>query len=100
MALLSCSSISLELGGRGILEDVNLEVEQAEVVGLAGPNGAGKTSLFEVLSGRQLRPALLPLPKLSRHRARHISRTPHACVWSGPPSLCTCAHHLMPPLVC
>ena len=55
MALLSCSSISLELGGRGILEDVSLDVEQAEVVGLAGPNGAGKTSLFEVLSGRQLR---------------------------------------------
>ena len=55
MALLSCSSISLELGGRSILEDVSLDVEQAVVVGLAGPNGAGKTSLFEVLSGRQLR---------------------------------------------
>jgi ABC-type branched-subunit amino acid transport system ATPase component len=55
MPLLSCSSISLELGGRNILEDVSLDVEQAEVVGLAGPNGAGKTSLFEVLSGRQLR---------------------------------------------
>jgi len=55
MALLSCSSISLELGGRSILENVSLDVEQAEVVGLAGPNGAGKTSLFEVLSGRQLR---------------------------------------------
>ncbi len=55
MALLSCSSISLELGGRSILEEVSLDVEQAEVVGLARPNGAGKTSLFEVLSGRQLR---------------------------------------------
>lgn len=55
MPLLACSSISLELGGRSILEDVSLDVEQAEVVGLAGPNGAGKTSLFEVLSGRQLR---------------------------------------------
>ncbi len=55
MALLSCSEITLDLGGRRILEGVSLEVEQAEVVGLAGPNGAGKTSLFEVLSGRQLR---------------------------------------------
>jgi branched-chain amino acid transport system ATP-binding protein len=55
MPLLSCTSISLQLGGRNILEDVSLDVEQAEVVGLAGPNGAGKTSLFEVLSGRQLR---------------------------------------------
>ena len=55
MPLLSCSEISLELGGRIILESVSLDVEPAEVVGLAGPNGAGKTSLFEVLSGRQLR---------------------------------------------
>ena len=54
MALLSCSDITLDLGGRRILEGVSLEVGQAEVVGLAGPNGAGKTSLFEVLSGRQL----------------------------------------------
>ncbi|CAB4733711.1 unannotated protein [freshwater metagenome] len=54
MPLLSCNDITLDLGGRRILESVNLEVGQAEVVGLAGPNGAGKTSLFEVLSGRQL----------------------------------------------
>ena len=54
MALLSCTGISLDLGGRRILEDVTLSVGEAEVVGLAGPNGAGKTSLFEVLSGRQL----------------------------------------------
>jgi len=55
MPLLTCSDITLELGGRSILESVSLDVEQAEVVGLAGPNGAGKTSLFEVISGRQLR---------------------------------------------
>ena len=54
MPLLSCTDITLDLGGRRILESVNLEVGQAEVVGLAGPNGAGKTSLFEVLSGRPL----------------------------------------------
>ena len=54
MPLLSCNDITLDLGGRRILESVNLEVGQAEVVGLAGPTGAGKTSLFEVLSGRQL----------------------------------------------
>ena len=54
MPLLSCNDITLDLGGRRILESVNLEVGQAEVVGLAGHIGAGKTSLFEVLSGRQL----------------------------------------------
>jgi len=54
MTLLSCTDITLDLGGRRILEGVSLDVSKAEVVGLAGPNGAGKTSLFEVLSGRQL----------------------------------------------
>ena len=54
MSLLSCTDITLDLGGRRILESVSLEVGRAEVVGLAGPNGAGKTSRFEVLSGRQL----------------------------------------------
>jgi branched-chain amino acid transport system ATP-binding protein len=50
--LFSCSGISLDLGGREILRDVNLHVDLGEVVGIIGPNGAGKTSLFEVLSGR------------------------------------------------
>jgi len=50
--LFSCSGISLDLGGREILRDINLQVEAGEVLGIIGPNGAGKTSLFEILSGR------------------------------------------------
>ena len=51
----SCTGIGLDLGGREILSNINLRVDQGEVLGIIGPNGAGKTSLFEVLSGR-LRP--------------------------------------------
>ncbi|WP_051048656.1 ABC transporter ATP-binding protein [Rhodopseudomonas sp. B29] len=50
--LFSGSDISLDLGGRTILRDINLSVGRGEVLGIIGPNGAGKTSLFEVLSGR------------------------------------------------
>jgi branched-chain amino acid transport system ATP-binding protein len=50
--LFACESISLDLGGREILRDINLNVGIGEVLGIIGPNGAGKTSLFEVLSGR------------------------------------------------
>ena len=48
MSLLSCDNISLKLGGRDILKNVSLDVDNAQVLGLVEPKGAGKTSLFEV----------------------------------------------------
>ena len=50
--LFACRDITLELGGRQILNGISLRVDAADVLGIIGPNGAGKTSLFEVLSGR------------------------------------------------
>lgn len=50
--LFSCEGICLSLGGRQILNDVSLNAEAGQIMGLVGPNGAGKTSLFEVLCGR------------------------------------------------
>ena len=38
-------------GGRTVVKDVSLRVEQGEVVGLLGPNGAGKTTSFYMMVG-------------------------------------------------
>jgi len=50
--MFGCKAVSLSLGGRLILSDVDLSASRSEILGLVGPNGAGKTSLFEVLCGR------------------------------------------------
>jgi len=58
--ILKVENISLALGGKTILRDVNVEIKdvvrpggpvQGQVVGFLGPSGIGKTKFFEVLSG-------------------------------------------------
>jgi ATP-binding cassette subfamily F protein 3 len=43
----------VDVGGRVLLNDVELWLERGEHVSLVGPNGAGKTTLIETLAGRR-----------------------------------------------
>lgn len=49
--LLSLRNIDLDLGGKTILSQINLDIHAGEITTLIGPNGAGKSSLVRVALG-------------------------------------------------
>jgi lipopolysaccharide export system ATP-binding protein len=51
MSVLETRNISKTYGGRRVVHDVSVSVEQGKVVGLLGPNGAGKTTSFYMIVG-------------------------------------------------
>jgi len=51
MIRLEINRICKNFGGLQVLNNVSLEVEGPELIGLIGPNGAGKTTLTNILDG-------------------------------------------------
>ncbi|HXT13868.1 MAG TPA: ABC-F family ATP-binding cassette domain-containing protein [Candidatus Angelobacter sp.] len=51
--MLTLSGISKAYGGRVLFEDVTLQINREDRIGLVGPNGAGKSTLFSLLLGEE-----------------------------------------------
>jgi branched-chain amino acid transport system ATP-binding protein len=49
--LLHVQRLSKSFSGVRALEDVDVEVNEGEILGLVGPNGSGKTTLFNCVTG-------------------------------------------------
>ncbi len=51
--MLEVKNLNVSVGGRKILDDLDLTVGDGEVAALMGPNGSGKSTLSHVIAGRK-----------------------------------------------
>jgi ATP-binding cassette subfamily F protein 3 len=51
LPMLTVSQLSKSFSGRLLFDDVSLQVNRGDRIGLVGPNGAGKSTLFSLLLG-------------------------------------------------
>ncbi len=49
--VLEVEGLSVTLGGRTVLDEINIRIQPGQFIGLIGPNGAGKTTLLRVILG-------------------------------------------------
>jgi iron complex transport system ATP-binding protein len=87
MTFVRVKGMTIELGGRAIVDRVDLDVAEGTWISIVGPNGAGKTTLVRAIAG-MVKPtagivevAGLPTHALgSRARARLLAVVPQAPV--------------------
>lgn len=48
--VLQTNRLTKAIGGKNIVEDVNLHVKKGEIYGFLGPNGAGKTTVMKIIT--------------------------------------------------
>jgi ATP-binding cassette subfamily F protein uup len=72
--LIELNDISIALGGRAIVENLNFLIANGIRVGLVGPNGSGKTTILRLLTG-ELAPSKGTINKAGSLRIVYFSQT-------------------------
>ena len=49
--LLKLENINIAFANRPILQNINLEINHGEILGMLGPNGVGKSTIFNLITG-------------------------------------------------
>ena len=49
--ILKLEKVSVFFNKRKILENLNINLQQGEILGLLGPNGVGKSTIFNIITG-------------------------------------------------
>lgn len=89
-AAIGLAGVSVSLGGKRIVSDVSLSVDEGEFVVIVGPNGAGKTTLLQAIAGLVAAEGRIdvrgtPLGQLSLgERARRFAYLPQGHVFHWP----------------
>ena len=71
--LIELEDVSVDLGGRRILDGLNFLLTNGTRVGLVGPNGSGKTTILRLLTG-ELEPSAGSIKKASSLRIVYFSQ--------------------------
>ncbi len=76
--VLAVRAVTKRFGGLVAVNSVDLDVGEAEIVGLIGPNGAGKTTFFNCLTGMET-----PTAGEIRYRGRRLAGHPDRITAAG-----------------
>ncbi len=72
--LVELNDVTVELGGKAIVQELNFLIANGMRVGLVGPNGSGKTTLLRLLTG-ELAPTAGEVKKAASLRIVYFSQT-------------------------
>ncbi len=72
--VLYARDLTVKLGGKVIIENVNLDIKEGEIVAIVGPNGGGKTTLVK---------SCLGLVNVSKGYVEILGLQPHKAIKTG-----------------